>query len=224
MGTKKIDHRDDYFTDYPPLTIESNPAKPIELFLSWYEEAKEINPYTANIMQLATANLDHIPSIRTVLLREIEKDNLVFFTNYQSKKGKEIEENPKVACIFYWRELHRQVRLQGNIAKISSERSDRYFYSRPLRSQICSALSQQSSELENYRSLENKVNEVHEAYKSKQHYPRPKNWGGYIIRPKEWEFWIGKESRLHERLVYKATGHAKDGKEDVLWEKTNLQP
>ncbi len=181
----------------------------------WLEEAEKAacNEYTA--MSVATVANNGQPSIRTVLLKYIEKDSLLFFTNYQSRKGSQIKSNTKVAAHFFWPELERQVKIEGQIEKTSSAVSDKYFHSRPFESQISAIISPQSQEVPNREYLED-LREM-EIEKHLNSVPeRPVHWGGYKIIPHRFEFWQGGAHRLHDRIVLT--------RKDTDWKIVRLAP
>jgi pyridoxamine 5'-phosphate oxidase len=153
-------------------------------------------------MMLSTADVNGNPSARIVLLKEIDDSGFVFYTNYGSRKGKDLKENPKAALTFFWDELLRQIRIEGRIEKISKETSKKYFSSRPRESQIGAWVSAQSSVIPNREILENKFDELEEKFGNEE-IPLPDFWGGYRVIPNYFEFWQGRENRLHDRICYK---------------------
>ena len=172
---------------------------PIKLFKKWLSEAEKKEIRDPNAMQLATVSKDGMPSVRTVLLKDIIDGDFVFYTNYESRKSKEIIQTGKGALCFYWKSLNRQVRLVGNLEKVSDEVSDKYYQSRSKGSRIGAWASKQSREL-----LMEQVKLLEEKYKD-NYIPRPSFWGGFGLKPEEFEFWEDGKFRLHDRFILKPT-------------------
>ena len=176
---------------------------PILLFKQWLSEAEKKETRDPNAMQIATVSKNGMPSVRTVLLKDIIDGSFVFYTNYESRKSNEISETGKGAICFYWKSLNRQVRLVGNIKKVPEDISDKYYQSRSRGSRIGAWASEQSRELESREVLMEKVKLMEAKYTD--HIPRPSHWGGYALSPIEFEFWQDGDFRLHDRFILKPT-------------------
>jgi len=193
------------------------PDNPMELFQKWFYEV-ELN-YSideVNAMALSTIGLDGYPKNRIVLLKKYTYEGFIFYTNYKSEKGKAIEANPKVSLTFFWHAAERQIIIKGQAEKISENLSDGYFESRPVGSQLGAWASDQSEIIENREALDNKLKALEKKYENKE-IPRPKHWGGYIVKPVEIEFWQGRPNRMHDRIRYLL-------QTDYNWKIDRLQP
>ncbi len=196
--------------------IEHCAADPIIQFGKWFNEAVDAELVEPNAMTLATATKDGKPSARIVLLKECNQDGFVFYTNYDSHKGKVIEENNAVALVFNWLELHRQVRIEGLATKLSVETSTEYFQSRPRGSQVGAWASPQSSIISSREVIEQKKDEIEKKYADIALLPLPPFWGGYLVIPDQIEFWQGRPNRLHDRISY--------AKDNNFWVRNRLAP
>ncbi|MCB0749507.1 MAG: pyridoxamine 5'-phosphate oxidase [Ignavibacteriae bacterium] len=199
MKFKTADLSENYITEgLDESTIQKNP---FALFEIWFNDAIEKKILEPNAMTLATIDENGNPSARIVLLKDYNEKGFVFFTNYRSIKGKQIEQNPNVAIVFWWGTLARQIRIEGTVKKVSPEESNAYFSSRPRGSQLGAVVSEQSKTIPNYSFLEAEFGKASEKYKNKK-IERPVYWGGYRVLPVMIEFWQGRENRLHDRLRF----------------------
>lgn len=189
---------------------------PIRQFSRWWDEAIASEIYEVNAMTLATASADGVPSARIVLLKDFDEQGFVFFTNYESEKGREIAANPQVSLLFFWKELERQVRINGTASKIAAEESDAYFNSRPAGSRIGALASPQSKVVSSRDELELRYSEIEKQF-AEGEIVRPAHWGGYRVKPGSFEFWQGRSSRMHDRICYR-------GHENGSWRIVRLAP
>ncbi len=203
--------------DYKQASLSENEVAgdPVTQFTRWFEQATQANVPEPNAMSLATATSDGRPSSRIVLIKGVDDRGFCWFTDYDSKKGSDIAANPQAALLFHWVELERQVRIEGRVEKLSGQESDAYFHSRPLGSRQSASASAQSQPIENRTALEAKLADVVARYADQP--PRPDHWGGYRLVPDRLEFWQGRSSRLHDRIVYMRNA-------DGTWSLSRLQP
>jgi len=190
-----IDHSDflkGELTDYLP--------NPLLMFKKWFQAATENNCASPNAMSICTVSVNGQPSSRIVYMRDVLEEGFIFYTNYKSKKGQDLELNPKISALFFWDCNEQQVRIEGEVEKVPTEISDDYFASRPRISQIGAWASDQSTEINNRQTLEDNVKFFEAKYPNTV--PRPPHWGGYIIKPSYFEFWQGRLGRLHDRICY----------------------
>ena len=199
-----------------PLRRRDLAEDPLEQFLRWYREAEEANLRYPNAMAVATATADGKPSVRMVLLRQVDERGFVFYTNLESRKGREIAENPRAALLFYWEPLERQVRIEGRVELGSPEEADEYFATRPYGSQVSAWASRQSEPIASRAELERRHEEFAARYPEGA-VPRPPYWGGYRVVPDAYEFWQGRADRLHDRFRY-------ERRPDGSWTIVRLQP
>jgi pyridoxamine 5'-phosphate oxidase len=197
------------------LLETSVPAEPLEQFRRWYAEAEAAEMRAPHAMALATAGADGAPSVRMVLLKGADEDGFVFFTGYGSRKGGELDANPRAALLFFWDPLGRQVRVEGTVERVGAAESDAYFATRPRSAQLAAAASRQGRVLAGRDELDARVAELEREHAGAE-VPRPEHWGGYRLRPETYEFWQHRESRLHDRLRYR--------RDDGAWLLERLSP
>ena len=213
MNTSIADIRKDY--KLASFDETDAAANPINQFTNWWNDATKSNIDEVNAMTLATVTPKNTPSARIVLLKGYDEKGFVFFSNYLSDKGKELSNNPTAALVFFWKELERQVRIEGVVEKVSEQESDEYFNSRSASSRIGAWASHQSAIIEYRQVIEQNVEKYTEAFGG-DNIPRPDHWGGYRVMPTLIEFWQGRSSRLHDRIQYR--------KVEQAWIKERLAP
>jgi pyridoxamine 5'-phosphate oxidase len=190
---------------------------PIELFKAWMNEATKTEPNDPNALSLATAGKNGVPTVRIVLLKDVNKNGFTFYTNFDSKKSMNIKENPNAAMCFHWKSLQRQIRVLGTVDKVEDKVADQYYNSRNYESRIGAWASNQSEVLKKRNDLLEKIENYKKKYPENTNVPRPKNWSGWNLNPKVIEFWLDGSSRIHERLEYVKINKNK-------WEKKLLSP
>ncbi len=213
MKPNIADLRRDYTRD--GLMESQAPDEPMSLFATWFQQAVEIESTEPNAMMLATVDGQGQPHLRTLLLKGIDPRGFIFFTNYQSDKGRQLAEQPRAAMTFWWHDLERQVRIEGQVEQVSSDESDIYYHSRPVGSRLGAWASPQSQVIAGREVLEQNLADLQARY-AENPPPRPEHWGGYRLVPELIEFWQGRSSRLHDRLCYRL--------EHGLWSRVRLAP
>lgn len=201
--TNLYNFRKDYKLD--SLSKEEADKNPIAQFKKWMDQAISFPIAEPNAMTVVTSTSDGIPSARVVLLKSYNNDGFVFFTNYESRKGQELAQNPHACIVFDWHLMERQIRIEGVAKKISEEESDHYFNSRPESSKLGAWISPQSTFIDNRQELEDRKVKIENTFKNKP-ITRPSHWGGYVVQPHTVEFWQGRQSRLHDRIIYIKAG------------------
>ncbi len=191
-------------------------SEPTELFTEWFNEAKKTEINDPNALALGTIDKSGYPNVRMVLLKDFNKSGFVFYTNFNSNKGKSINENPKISMCFHWKSLLRQIRIVGTAEKVTDQEADNYYNSRSYGSRIGAWASNQSSIIKNREELKKSINKFKDIYKDENNVPRPEHWSGWRLKHQEVEFWLDGESRIHERLKYI--------KDNDSWKKILLSP
>ena len=189
---------------------------PFKLFEEWFGEAKKSELNDPNALALATSNKEGIPSVRMVLLKDFSEKGFVFYTNFESKKGNDLISNQQASMCFHWKSLRRQIRITGKVEKVSDHEADEYYNSRPYKNKIGAWASLQSQVLDKRENFVKKIKEFENKFPEDKKVPRPKNWSGWRLIPKEIEFWLDGEGRIHERLNFK--------KQNENWIKELLYP
>jgi pyridoxamine 5'-phosphate oxidase len=214
MSTNYADLRKEYIRE--SLDVQDTLDSPIAQFQKWFTEARQAEVLEPNAMTLSTVTPQGRPDARIVLVKDVDEEGFSFYTNYESRKGQDLEQHPFAALTFFWPELERQVRIEGDVEKVATGSSDAYFSSRPRGSQIGAWTSPQSREISNRGVLEIRQRDFEERFEG-QDVPRPEHWGGYVVKPSRIEFWQGRASRLHDRIVYEKNQAGQ-------WERRRLAP
>ena len=194
-----------------------NTNDPIELFKTWMNKAKETEPNDPNALSLATSDSNGLPSVRIVLLKDFNENGFVFYTNLNSQKSLSLKKNPKAEMCFHWKSLLRQVRINGTVSEVLEKEADDYYDTRSYESRISAWASKQSEVLKSKAELIDSIKEYKKKYNDEKKVPRPKNWSGWRLLPKEIEFWMHVENRIHERLKYSKNNNGE-------WDKFLLNP
>jgi pyridoxamine 5'-phosphate oxidase len=202
--------------NYGGLYEKDISSDPFEQFAKWMKDAVEKETFEPNAMTLATASKEGVPTARTVLLKDYDSQGFTFFTNYNSRKGQNLNSNPKASLVFYWGSLSRQVLIDGDISLVSRESSVEYFHSRPRGSQIAAYASNQSHLIQNRDELKATIKDIERKFKGKE-VECPDNWGGYLLNPSRIEFWQGRPDRTHDRLCFTKT-------DENIWKMDRLAP
>ena len=213
MKPNIADLRRDYTRD--GLLESQAPDEPMSLFATWFQQAVDIESTEPNAMMLATVDGQGQPHLRTLLLKGVDPRGFIFYTNYESDKGRQLAAQPRAAMTFWWHDLERQVRIEGQVERISSDESDAYYHSRPVGSRLGAWASPQSQVIAGREVLEENLQALQERYADNPP-PRPGHWGGYRLVPELVEFWQGRSSRLHDRLCYRLDGG--------VWNRVRLAP
>ncbi len=215
------DDRKDYKLD--ELTRQDLTDNPLSMFSDWMDTARKADIIDATAMTLATVDANGAPSARIVLLKQFNETGFYWYTNYESRKGLELSVNPKAALVFYWRELERQVRIEGTVSKASAATSDEYFLKRPPGSRFSAAASPQSQIIENQQWLTERTQQLQNTF-DETTLVRPKNWGGYVLEPAVYEFWQGRPSRQHDRFRFTRQANKDKSNERYNWQIDRLAP